>query len=112
LGVVYKLLVVLFTPLSCSLFPLRPKYSPQYNILKHSRSMFLPQCERPSFTPIQKMQDYSSVWELYFFLFLYVYNFQHFFTAMVWGKCVCRKKSHTEMSTRKGRWTCPTQGQT
>jgi hypothetical protein len=34
-------------------FPLRPKYSPQHLILKHPQSMFLPQCQQPSFTPIQ-----------------------------------------------------------
>jgi hypothetical protein len=34
------------------LVPLRPKYSPQLPILKHPQPTFLPQCERPSFTPI------------------------------------------------------------
>jgi hypothetical protein len=33
--------------------PLRPKYSPQHPILKYPQPTFLPQCERPSFTPIQ-----------------------------------------------------------
>src|SRR5215469_14425939 len=37
----------------CHLFPLRPKYSPQHPILKHPQPTFLPQCQRPSFTPIQ-----------------------------------------------------------
>jgi hypothetical protein len=31
--------------------PLRPKYSPQHPILKYPRPTFLPQCQRPSFTP-------------------------------------------------------------
>jgi hypothetical protein len=35
------------------LVPLRPKYSPQHPILKHTQPTFLPQCQRPSFTPIQ-----------------------------------------------------------
>jgi hypothetical protein len=35
------------------LVPLRPKYSPQRPILKHTQPTFFPQCERPSFTPIQ-----------------------------------------------------------
>jgi len=46
----------------CYLVPLRPKYSPQHPILKHSQRTFLPQCQRPSFTPIQNnRQNYSSV---------------------------------------------------
>ena len=36
------------------LVPLRHKYSPQHPIPKHPQSTFLPQYERPSFTPIQK----------------------------------------------------------
>ena len=42
--------VVLSTP--CHLVPLRPKCSFQHPILKHPQPMFLPQCKRPSFTPI------------------------------------------------------------
>ena len=34
------------------LVPLRPKYSPQHPILKHPQPTILPQCQRPSFTPI------------------------------------------------------------
>jgi hypothetical protein len=36
-----------------NLVPLKNKYSPQHPILKHPQPMFLPQCKRPSFTPIQ-----------------------------------------------------------
>ena len=36
-----------------SSLPPRPKYSPQHPILKYPQPAFLPQCERPSFTPIQ-----------------------------------------------------------
>jgi hypothetical protein len=43
-----------FSPLPCYLVPLRPKYSPQYPILKHPQPTFLPQCQRPSFTPISE----------------------------------------------------------
>ena len=47
-----------FSSLPCYLFPLTPKYSPQHCILKH----LLPQCDRPSFTPIQNnRQNYSSI---------------------------------------------------
>jgi len=38
-----------FSPLTCYLVPLSPKYSPQHPILKHPQSTSLPQCERPSF---------------------------------------------------------------
>src|SRR5215510_732722 len=44
-----------FSPLPCHLVPLRPKYSPQHPILKHPQPTFLPQCQRPSFTPIQQI---------------------------------------------------------
>jgi len=56
-----------FSP--CYLVPLRPKYFPQLPILKHPQPTYLPQCERPSFTPIQnKRQNYSSVFpNLYIF---------------------------------------------
>ena len=49
------------------LVPLKPKYSPQHPILKHPQPPFLPQCERPSFTPIQNnRQNYSSIYILIF----------------------------------------------
>ena len=39
----------------------RSKYSPQHHVLKHLQLPFLPQCQRPSFTPIQKKRpNYSS----------------------------------------------------
>jgi hypothetical protein len=37
----------------CYLVPLRTKYLPQHLILQHPRPMFLPQCDRPGFTPRQ-----------------------------------------------------------
>ena len=36
------------------LIPVRPRYPPQLPIAKHPEPTFVPQCERPSFTPIQK----------------------------------------------------------
>jgi hypothetical protein len=42
-----------FSPFPCYLVPPRPKYSPQYPVFKHAKSTLLPECERPSFTPIQ-----------------------------------------------------------
>ena len=35
------------------LVPLRSKYSPQHHISKQLQLPFLPQCQRPSFTPIK-----------------------------------------------------------
>ena len=41
----------------------RPKFSSQNPILKHPQSTFLPQCERPCFTPIQNnRKNYSCVY--------------------------------------------------
>jgi hypothetical protein len=40
-------------------------YSPQHPIVKHPQPTFLPQCERPSFTPIQNNKhNYSTVYTL------------------------------------------------
>ena len=47
-------------PLPCYLLPLRPKYSPQHQILE--QPVFLPQYERPKFTPTQNKQHYSFVY--------------------------------------------------
>jgi hypothetical protein len=39
----------------------RPKYFPQHPILKHPQPTFVPQCQRPSSTPIQNNgQNYNS----------------------------------------------------
>jgi hypothetical protein len=57
-----KLLIMKFSPFPCYLVPLIPIYSPQHPILKHTQPTFLPQCQRPSFTPIeQNRQNYISV---------------------------------------------------
>ena len=52
---------VFFSHFPCYLVPLRLKYS-QHPILKHPQPTFLPQCEQPSFTPIQNRQNYSAVY--------------------------------------------------
>ena len=41
------------------LVPPRSKYSLQHNVLKHPQLPFLPQCQRPSFPPIQTHPPYS-----------------------------------------------------
>jgi hypothetical protein len=53
---IMKLLTVQFSPLSCYFLPLMSKYSPQHPVLKHPQSVFLPYCERPSFTPIKRIR--------------------------------------------------------
>ena len=44
------------------LVPPRSKYSTQHPVLKHPQLPFLPQCQRPSFTPIQNRQNYSFIY--------------------------------------------------
>jgi hypothetical protein len=57
-----------FPPFPRHPLPLRPKYSPQHPILKHPQPTISPQCQRPSFTPTQKRQNYSSVYLNFKFL--------------------------------------------
>ena len=53
------------------LVPPRSKYSPQHHVLKHPQLPFLPQCQRPSFTPIQNnRQNYSYI---YIYKYIYIY---------------------------------------
>jgi hypothetical protein len=40
----------------CYLVPLKPKYPPQHPIFENPEPTFLPQSERPSFTPIRNNQ--------------------------------------------------------
>ena len=52
-----------FPPFPRYLVPPRSKYSPQHHVLKHPQLPFLPQCQWPSFTPIQNnRQNYSSTY--------------------------------------------------
>ena len=57
--------------LLCSLLPcpLRPKYPPQHPILIHPQPTFLPECERPSFTPIQSNRQKCCSVYLYLHIF-------------------------------------------
>ena len=45
------------SPFPCHLVPLRSKYSSQHPILKHPQPAFLPQFQRPGFTPIQNYRQ-------------------------------------------------------
>jgi len=51
---IIQLLNMQLPPLPCYLVLPRPKYSPWHPILKHPQPAFLPQCQRPNFTCIQK----------------------------------------------------------
>jgi hypothetical protein len=63
-----KLLVMQLSPFSRHFIPLR-SYPPQHLVLKHPQSMFLPWCQRPSFTPIQNHgQNYSLVFLIFTFI--------------------------------------------
>jgi hypothetical protein len=60
---ILELFIMQFSPFSCHLISLRSKYPPKYPVFRQSQSMFLPQCQRPSFTPIQNQkQNYSLVY--------------------------------------------------
>jgi len=50
---IFQFLIMQLPQLPCYPVPHRPKYSPQHPILKHTQPGFPPQCQRPSFTPIQ-----------------------------------------------------------
>jgi hypothetical protein len=63
-----SILIMKFSPLPYYLFPVRLKYSPQHPILKQSQSLFLPQCQRPSFTPIKT----SKIMVLYILTFKFL----------------------------------------
>jgi hypothetical protein len=50
---IIKLPVMSFPSFQPWVLPLRPNYSPQHHILRHPQPTFLPQFQRPNFTPIQ-----------------------------------------------------------
>jgi hypothetical protein len=58
-----KLLILKSFRLPCYIVHFRPKYPLQRPILEHPQPMFICQCKRPSFKPIQNSrQNYSSVY--------------------------------------------------
>jgi hypothetical protein len=68
-GQIIKLLIMYSSPLPCQPVPLRPIYLPHRPILKHPQSIFLPQWNRPCFTPIQNhRQNYNSVYLNFYIL--------------------------------------------
>jgi hypothetical protein len=56
-----ELLITRFSPASCHFTLLWSKYSQQHPVLKHPHTVFLPYCERPSFTPIQNSKYIYSI---------------------------------------------------
>ena len=68
------------------LFPPRSKYSPQHHILKRPQLPFLPQCQRPGFTPMQNnRQIYSQLLILkgkYFIAHIYHDRFDSWHTTL------------------------------
>jgi hypothetical protein len=65
LGDEYKsrLFIMQLSPFSCHLTSLQSKYPPQHPVFKTPSLCFLPQCQRPSFTPIQNHRiNYSLVY--------------------------------------------------
>jgi len=67
---IIKFHIMLSSWLLCYHVPLRPKYLPQHPILEHPQPMFLPQCERPSSSPIKTTGHNIIV--LYIFSFMFV----------------------------------------
>ena len=58
-----QLVIGQLSSLLCYLVPPRPKYSSQHPILKHPQPVFIPQCQRPSFSPIEHNRyNYNSVY--------------------------------------------------
>jgi hypothetical protein len=66
-----QILVMHYSTLPCYLVPFRPKYPPQHPILEQPQPMFLPQCERPSFTPIQNNRQ---IIVLFILIFVFLDN--------------------------------------
>jgi hypothetical protein len=48
----FSKLIMQFSSPFCYFIPLRPKYSPQHPVTKHSQCILFPYCKRPSFIPI------------------------------------------------------------
>jgi len=73
-------------------------YSPQHPILKHPQPTLLPQCKRPSFTPMQNnRQNYSSVY-LNLILFIWICTFY---------PKICDKNKSIGRAYAKYRSQCP-----
>jgi len=63
--------IVQYIPLPCYLFSIKPKYPTQRPILEHPQSIFLPQCERPSFIPYKTT---GKIVVLFILIFIFLDN--------------------------------------
>jgi hypothetical protein len=54
---VVEILIMQFSLTSSAFISLRSKHSPQHPVLKHPQSMFLPECSKFSFIPIQNCRQ-------------------------------------------------------
>ena len=75
-----------FPTLPCYLVSLRIKCLPQNPFIEHPQPIFLPQCERPSFTLIQKRRNCSILilYILYLFIsFIYLYISYIFYISYI-----------------------------
>jgi hypothetical protein len=60
-----KVLVMQFSQPFLHFNSIRSKYPPQHPVLKHPQSVFLPKCQRPSFSLIQNRKQYYSLVYIY-----------------------------------------------
>ena len=73
-----------------SLVPPTSKYSSQHHVLKHPQLPFLPQCQRPSFTPLQKLWYAYPIWHAVFTAVpVLLYLFCPTRVSALWRICVC-----------------------
>ena len=90
-----------FFPPPCYLVPLRPKYSPQHPVLKHSLPTFLSECERQCFTPTQKT---SKIIDSYIQIFIRKLYYRAKYTCVVlWIEilcgCICSRQLQIYLQT-------------
>jgi hypothetical protein len=106
-GVQIIKVLVMSSPLPCYHTPLRLKYPPPQPILKRPQPTFLPQCERPSFTPIQNnRQNLFRITEMFKFLYFSVIIINYLFIKTV---CTEILKFTAWIFRQLGRSTCPLQ---
>ena len=67
------------SPILCYFLPLRPEYLPQHPVLEHLHSIFLPQRDRPSFTPIKST---GKIIVPHYYYYYYYYYYYHYFISV------------------------------
>ena len=77
-----------FSPLSCYLAPVWPKYSPQHPILKHPQPTFLPQCKRRCFTTVHNNRQ-PLIRQVFSVLsFGFIQDFRNFYFSVRTSVCL------------------------